>query len=323
MKTTKAIFGILTITAALATQVHAQSFLTNGLVAYYPFNGNADDASDNGNNGIVKNAVLTQDNCGWPASAYDFDSADCNITSPFQGVAGSSPRTVSCWVKQADVLRTTKEDVINWDVNGACATAFSCGFNTDSTLGADKFYFGVSIEVGCGRIVYDQGPWDGLWHQYVWVVPNVKEPSLCDVEIFKDGLLLTRALWYYREVKYCSTVLLNSTPQDMTIPRWGTPDGFGSIDNLRVYNRALSASQVMQLYDYEFCGLSVALLKAVKPSFSNLKLTTNYQLQVSAGMDTWANEGSPFAATNTTMIYPQYFDVENWGKLFFRLQVAP
>jgi hypothetical protein len=51
MKTTKALFGIFTITAALAMQVHAQTFLTNGLVAYYPFNGNANDMSGNGNNG--------------------------------------------------------------------------------------------------------------------------------------------------------------------------------------------------------------------------------------------------------------------------------
>ena len=30
-----------------------------------------------------------------------------------------------------------------------------------------------------------------------------------------------------------------------------------------------------------------------------------------------------FTATNTSMIYPQYWDVDNWGQLFFRLQVAP
>src|SRR5271165_2960825 len=59
MKTTKAAwFGILTITAALAVQVQGQSFLTNGLVAYYPFTGNANDASGNGNNGTLNGADL-------------------------------------------------------------------------------------------------------------------------------------------------------------------------------------------------------------------------------------------------------------------------
>jgi hypothetical protein len=32
---------------------------TNGLVAYYPFNGNANDESGNGNNGVVYGATLT------------------------------------------------------------------------------------------------------------------------------------------------------------------------------------------------------------------------------------------------------------------------
>src|SRR5580693_9164375 len=49
----KKLFGILTIAMSLAVQSQAQSFLTNGLVAYYPFNGNANDASGNTNNGTL------------------------------------------------------------------------------------------------------------------------------------------------------------------------------------------------------------------------------------------------------------------------------
>ena len=83
-----------------------------------------------------------------------------------------------------------------------------------------------------------------------------------------------------------------------------------------------SASEVQQLYVYE-SGPRLNLIRAVKPSFSNLTLTTNYQLQVSGDLSTWTNQGSAFTATNTSMIYPQYWDVENWNELFFRLQVAP
>jgi hypothetical protein len=70
-------------------------------------------------------------------------------------------------------------------------------------------------------------------------------------------------------------------------------------------------------------GPQLSLLKAVKPSFNNLTLGTNYQLQVSGDLNTWTNQGSPFTATNPTMIYPQYWDVDNWNQLFFRLQVSP
>ena len=51
----------------------------------------------------------------------------------------------------------------------------------------------------------------------------------------------------------------------------------------------------------------VTLIKAVKPSFANLSIGTNYQLQVSGDLTTWTNQGSPFTATNASMIYPQYW----------------
>jgi hypothetical protein len=96
----------------------------------------------------------------------------------------------------------------------------------------------------------------------------------------------------------------------------------GVIDDVRIYNRALSSSEVAQLYAIE-SGPRVDLIKAVKPSFAYLSLGTNYQLQVSGDMSTWTNQGAAFTATNSSMVYPQYWDVDNWSKLFFRLQVSP
>jgi hypothetical protein len=50
--------------------------LSNGVVAYYPFNANANDESGNGNNGIVNGATLTTDRFGNLSSAYSFDGSD-------------------------------------------------------------------------------------------------------------------------------------------------------------------------------------------------------------------------------------------------------
>jgi len=96
----------------------------------------------------------------------------------------------------------------------------------------------------------------------------------------------------------------------------------GFIDDVRIYNRALSASEVQQLYLYEAAPI-VSLLKAVKPAFDQLRIGTNYQLQVSSDLNSWTNQGAAFIATNSSMVWPQYFDVDNWNQLFFRLQVAP
>jgi hypothetical protein len=46
---------------------------TNGLVGYWPFNGNANDESGNGNHGTVNGAALTSDRNGNGNSAYSFD----------------------------------------------------------------------------------------------------------------------------------------------------------------------------------------------------------------------------------------------------------
>ena len=50
--------------------------LDKGLIAYYPFNGNANDASGNGNNGRVNGATLAEDRFGRRNHAYGFDGND-------------------------------------------------------------------------------------------------------------------------------------------------------------------------------------------------------------------------------------------------------
>ena len=52
---------------------------TNGLVAWYPFNGNANDSSGNGNNGTVHNATLSADRFNNPNSAYSFNGSSSYI----------------------------------------------------------------------------------------------------------------------------------------------------------------------------------------------------------------------------------------------------
>ncbi|HYG36611.1 MAG TPA: LamG domain-containing protein, partial [Clostridia bacterium] len=96
----------------------------------------------------------------------------------------------------------------------------------------------------------------------------------------------------------------------------------GQLDDIRIYNRALSWPELQELQEYG-SGLRVVLVRALKPSFYNLSVGTSYQLQVADGLGNWINQGSPFTATNSMMIYPQYWDVDKWQQLYFRLQVVP
>jgi len=56
--------------------INSYRFKIDELKAYYPFNGNADDESGNGNDGTVFGATLTTDRDATPNSAYSFDGND-------------------------------------------------------------------------------------------------------------------------------------------------------------------------------------------------------------------------------------------------------
>jgi hypothetical protein len=108
MKNVKRLTVILTFTMALAVQVQAQSFLTNGLVAYYPFNGNANDESGKGNNGTVYGATLATDRFGFTNSAYSFSRTGYTpptrkdeIYIPYSPTFNTTNITVSVWVQES------------------------------------------------------------------------------------------------------------------------------------------------------------------------------------------------------------------------------
>ena len=80
------------------TPLKEPEFLKKGLVAYYPFNGNAKDESGNGNDGEANGTTLTKDRHGNAERAYNFDGIDDYITLPssiFEEVDGF---TISAWI---------------------------------------------------------------------------------------------------------------------------------------------------------------------------------------------------------------------------------
>ena len=56
--------------------------LSRGLIAYFPFTGNANDSSGNGHNGVARNATLTMDRNGISNSAYYFNGNSSYIKVP-------------------------------------------------------------------------------------------------------------------------------------------------------------------------------------------------------------------------------------------------
>ena len=74
----------LGLTAATMAQSVPSYVPTNGLVGWWPFNGNDNDISGNGNNGNVNGATLTTDRFGNVNSSYNFDGVSNFIDCKFE-----------------------------------------------------------------------------------------------------------------------------------------------------------------------------------------------------------------------------------------------
>jgi hypothetical protein len=95
--------SLITVTAFIPTQADAD--VTSGMVAYFPFTGNANDLSGNGNHGAVQGPTLTADRNGEPNSAYHFangldvievaDSASLDVETAVTFTAWIRPEVTS------------------------------------------------------------------------------------------------------------------------------------------------------------------------------------------------------------------------------------
>ena len=122
----------------------AQVNLTNGLVGYWNFDGNAQDSSGNGNHGTLNGASLTTDRCGRPDRAYAFDGID-DFVQAGNLIPSYQNASISVWVKTTDSPTGVARGIVSKPRNPA-----ETGFVTEFTQvghpgGAFKFLSGISM----------------------------------------------------------------------------------------------------------------------------------------------------------------------------------
>ncbi|MBK8392170.1 MAG: LamG domain-containing protein [Saprospiraceae bacterium] len=96
-----ALILVLFITSISYTQNVPSYIPTDNLFGWWPFNGNANDESGNGNNGIVNGATLTTDRYGLSNKAYSFNGINQFIgvaLTDSLNIASYSGITFSAWV---------------------------------------------------------------------------------------------------------------------------------------------------------------------------------------------------------------------------------
>ncbi len=115
----------------------------NGIVGCWPFNGNANDESGNGNGGNVYGATLTEDRFGNLNSAYSFDGINDYIEVPHvQSLNLNSQFTISLFFKTDDsdgrylAAKGNEGSNPHWDITTQAApkTSIMYGYHTPTVL---------------------------------------------------------------------------------------------------------------------------------------------------------------------------------------------
>jgi PKD repeat protein len=199
-----------------------------GLVAYYPFNGNANDESGNGNNGTVNGAILTSDRFGNPNSAYYFNGINDYID------IGSFPVnafTFAGWIYCENINQSNLNAIIS-RMNYAYPGGFEFRVEPDSRL---------------QMVVADQGGFNNTYtdagintNQWYFVVSTYDSSN---VKIYVNSNLVGS--------NPCGFNLISGGEIDFgTRPNNGIHDGWfnGVIDDFRIFNRALSGEEILEFF---------------------------------------------------------------------------
>lgn len=287
----------------IASLLSAQVNLTNGLVAYYPFSGNANDLSGNGHNGtLVNGPVLTADRFGNPNSAYFFDGIDDYIRINDNGAFSTNQISISLWFK-------TNSDALQ----NLIGKRF---FGNDGTpAGGAQYQFFINY-----------APYPGIGSNLVGnnnTCSDITNPS----SYINTGNIICKSKWYHAVITfdgvthkiYIDGVLKLSSNTGFTgmincmselrFGVWwsgGTLPFSGIMDDIRWYNRALNQAEVTALFDNFPTSSSADFSYTQNPcnpktiQFNNITPGTT-SLSWNFGNNT-TNTGNP----NPTVIYAAY-----------------
>jgi hypothetical protein len=212
---------------------------TDGMIAYWPFTGNALDSWGN-HTGTVVNAVLTNGLYGEANGAYYFNGSSAEITVPYQdfNFSATQPYTVSAWIKP----KTNAFTIIahNSSVTGWFLTMYAPTFG---------FYFQANSSGSSYR-----GPNSSLalpTNEWVHIVATDNGGNNTNgMKTYVNGALASTQGYFQS-----GTVGTMTHTDPLRIGnRWNGSAWLwygGFIDAVRIYTNALSAAQVLQIYNAE------------------------------------------------------------------------
>lgn len=252
--------GVLGLFLLFASTMNVFSQIPNyiprqGLAGWYPFNSNANDESGHNLNGTVNGAILTTDRFGIANSAYSF-TTNQEIIVPNTQNLNLYPLTISLWYS-VDSLNTggdgnlfSKYVPAFWNGFQVLAGDFRNIGNADSVchngFGVTAWYLRNTTNRLIGY--YGEKPFlqqnisFKTWYHYVFVVDGTGG------KIFVNGKLVDSHRWTGNPGASCNLFLWK-------IGGLYTKWFHGKIDDVGIWNRALTDQEVQQLFDNSTCNI--------------------------------------------------------------------
>lgn len=258
--------------------------LQNGLVGYWPFCGNANDESGNGNDGTVNGAILTSSRFNEPNGAYEFDGNNDFISIPHsESLNNSSEITVSCWILLQN--SSTYNNIISKD---------------NDVFGNRSWFFGVNED----RII--TATFNPNQNNFEIISPNLNFLQNWSMVSFTIG---SDSLRVYVDGEKVLSAFYNSPLEQIIEPvKIGVMDETnganwffdGKIDDIGIWNRALSSEEVQQLYTLNACTFTIYdTVTVTEIVYDTVSVSTTDTLII----ETLITSIEP-AQENTFLVYP-------------------
>jgi hypothetical protein len=229
----KQIFLITAIIIILLSNLYAQVNLDSGLVAYYPFTGNADDLSGNDNHGTVMGVVLTGDRFGSDSSAYEFDGTSSYIT------VSSSPTLESPTTELSQIAWV---NIYSWSLIGDPFGPIL--MKSNSSVNAFQYRLSIGPH-GVGTAINN---WNNSvdisdtlnFNEWYMIVSTLKDDT---VKVYVNGVFIG-------EGTLTGPIEPDTKPLEIGRDVPGITEVFnGKIDDIRIYNRTLTQAEIDSLFN--------------------------------------------------------------------------
>lgn len=241
------IFASCACTFPLSGQTLPSYVPSEGLVGWWPFNGNANDESGNGNHGSINGALLANDRNGVIQSAFDFHpSVGSHIVVPFSSSIQSVQQgvSISTWIYMDGGTGTWAPPRV-LELRGGYGGGGNAGFvirtygNSNNSRSFELRWYTDNGSTNVSIPMTSNSLTALTWHQLVFTGDGNSGIAKC----YFDGLLVEEITQdFISNCNYNGNSLFIGAEPNLA-GMWG-----GKLDDIGIWNRALTAEEVMALY---------------------------------------------------------------------------